>query len=168
MHPEVVAFVKSCTEVPGDGAVVYEVGAQDVNGATRDLVPQTYARWVGFDLVEGPGVDFVGDALEFLPHQEPCDVMISTEVLEHCETWAELLGAMCDVLKPGGWMVLTCAGKGRRPHGANGGPLPEPGEWYRNVELHEVDAVCEAHGVTKVYGEEGFPGDTRYLGKKGD
>jgi SAM-dependent methyltransferase len=168
MHPEVIAFVKSCNEVDYTGALVYEVGAQDVNGATRDLVPQTYARWVGFDLVAGPGVDYVGDAEQTIPGNPPCDVMISTEVLEHAERWAELLGVMCDAIKPGGWLVLTCAGKGRRPHGANGGPFPEPGEWYRNVELHEVDAVCTAHGLSMVYGEEGYPGDTRYLGRKAD
>lgn len=169
MHVEVQMFVQSCTEVRYDGALVYEVGALDVNGRVRDMVPQVFAEWVGFDLVDGPGVDHVGDAAEILPLMPPCDVMVSTEVLEHAPEWAHLLGTMCDAVKPGGWMLLTCAGKGRRPHAADGSPGgPHPGEWYRNVELHEVEAVCEAHGFSKVYGEEGWPGDTRYLGRKAE
>lgn len=169
MHTEVVQFLKQCTEVDYQGAIVYEVGALNVNGQARDVVPPLWARWVGFDLVAGDGVDFVGDATEFLPGMLPCDVMVSTEVLEHAPEWERLLGAMCDVMKPGGWMVLTCAGTGRRPHAADGSPGgPHPGEYYRNVTLAEVVEVCEAHGVQKLYGEEGWPGDTRFLGRKAD
>lgn len=169
MHPEVQQFIQSCTEVRWDNAIVYEVGALNVNGQARDIVPQTWAKWVGFDLVEGDGVDFVGDASAFLPGMLPCDVMVSTEVLEHAPEWAHLLGTMCDVIRPGGWLVLTCAGKGRKPHAADGSPGgPHPGEYYLNVELHEVAEVCAAHGVAQVYGEEGWPGDTRFLGRKAD
>lgn len=167
MHTEVVAFLRGCTEVDYTDAVVYEVGALDVNGQARDCVPGGWASWLGFDLVDGPGVDHPGDAAELLPHFPPCDVMVSTEVLEHAPDWAGLLGVMCDAVKPGGWLVLTCAGRGRPPHAADGSSHgPHPGEHYRNVELHEVEAVAVAHGVEKVYGEEGFPGDTRFLGRK--
>jgi len=168
VHPEVALFLQQC-EVDYTDALVYEVGALNVNGQARDLVPQTWARWVGFDLVDGPGVDHPGDAADLLPGFDPCDILVSTEVLEHAPEWESLLGAMCDVIRPGGHLVLTCAGKGRRPHAADGSPGgPHPGEWYRNVELHEVSAVCAAHGVSELYGEEGWPGDTRFFGKKAD
>jgi len=167
MHPEVQVFLQQCSEVDYTDALVYEVGALNVNGQARDLVPQTWARWVGFDLVDGDGVDHPGDAAVLLPGFEPCDVMVSTEVLEHAPDWAGLLVTMCDAIRPGGWMVLTCAGTGRRPHAADGSPGgPHEGEWYRNVTLEEVETVAGRAGVVKVYGEEGWPGDTRFLGRK--
>jgi SAM-dependent methyltransferase len=165
MHPEVATFLAACKEVEWDGATVYEVGSFNVNGQARHAVPPGWAQWVGFDLLEGEGVDHVGDALELLPKMARCDVVVSCEVLEHYDRWAELIIAMCAVLLPGGWLVVTCAGKGRAAHSAGGGPL-EDGEHYRNVTLEEVETVAADAGVVKVYGEEGYPGDTRYLGKK--
>ena len=167
MHPEVAQFLVKRCEIDWTDATVFEVGSLDVNGQARDYVPRTWTRWVGFDLVEGPGVDYVGDAAKLLRKVGRCDVMVSTEVLEHDPNWGQLLKTMCKVTRPKGWMLLTCAGKGREPHaayGSDGGPLE--GEHYRNVGLHEVEAVCAKHGFTQVYGEEGPPGDTRYLGRK--
>lgn len=165
MHPEAVTFLAGCTEVEWADATVYEVGSLNVNGEARRCVPPGWADWVGFDLIEGDGVDHVGDARLLLPSFPLCDVVVSTEVLEHYEQWDGLIVAMCDVLRPGGWLLLTCAGKGRPSHSANGGPL-EFGEWYRNVTLDEVVEVAGSCGVVKVYGEEGYPGDTRFLGRK--
>jgi SAM-dependent methyltransferase len=169
MHAEVSLWLQQCREVDYTGALVYEVGALNVNGQARDIVPSGWVSWIGFDLVAGPGVDFPGDAEELLPDFEQCDVMVSTEVLEHAPRWAELLGAMCDAVKPGGWLVLTCAGIGRKPHAADGSPGgPHPGEYYANVSLAVVEAVCRDHGFMTVAAEEGWPGDTRYLGRKGE
>lgn len=166
MHAEVQAFLNGVREVEWDGALVYEVGALNVNGRARDCVPSGWHEWVGFDLLDGDSVDVPGDAIVTLPGRDPADVIVSTEVLEHCERWADLLGVMCDVLRPGGWLVVTCAGTGRAPHSASGAHELDPWEHYRNVTLEEVRTTCEAHGVFIVYGEEGFPGDTRYLGRK--
>ena len=167
MHSEVVQFLQSCREVGWLGSNVYEVGSLDVNGQARDVVPGGWRKWVGFDLVAGPGVDHVGDAAELLPDHPQCDVMVSTEVLEHAPEWANLLTVMCDRIVSGGWLVLTCAGRGRKPHAADGSPGgPHPGEWYRNVTLDEVEAVAAAAGVMREWGEEGWPGDTRFLGRK--
>lgn len=169
MHPEVSFFLQQCREVDYADAVVYEVGALNVNGQARDIVPAGWSAWVGFDLVDGPGVDHPGDAAELLPSFPPCDVMVSTEVLEHAPEWEHLLGVMCDTIAPGGWLVLTCAGTGRRPHAADGSPGgPHPGEYYRNVSLAEVAEVAARHGVAQIHGEEGWPGDTRFLGRKAE
>lgn len=167
MHPEVALFVRECTQVDFTDAVVYEVGALNVNGQVRDMVPEGWREWVGFDLVAGDGVDHVGDAAQLLPNFPPCDVMVSTEVLEHAPEWAHLLVTMCDAIRPGGWLLLTCAGNGRKPHAADGSPGgPHPGEYYRNVSLAEVQTVAARVGVEMVHGEEGWPGDTRFLGRK--
>lgn len=166
MHPEVVAFLRSATEVDWSDALVYEVGSLNVNGQARDCVPAGWRKWVGFDLIDGPGVDVPGDACETLPNFPPADVIVTTEVLEHYEQWERLIGVMCDQLRPGGWLVLTCAGKGRLPHSADGSTDPHGWEHYRNVELDEVAQVAARHGVTQVFGEEGWPGDTRFIGRK--
>lgn len=165
MHQECATFIAGCAEVGWADALVYEVGAYNVNGRVRDIVPQTFREWVGFDLLAGPDVQHVGDAVDTLPGLPGCDVMVSAEVLEHYDGWDTLVAVMCDAVKPDGWVLITCAGRGRAPHSANGGPLMD-GEHYRNVELGELADLCAAHGVVKVYGEEGFPGDTRFLGRK--
>jgi SAM-dependent methyltransferase len=166
MHQECATFVRGCTEVEWDGALVYEVGAYNVNGRCRDIVPQTWETWVGFDLDPGDDVVHVGDAVETMPGLESADVVVSTEVLEHYEGWSDLVGVMCDALRPGGWLLITCAGTGRPPHAADGSPGMPVDEHYRNVTLAEVVEVAGLHDVHKVYGEEGYPGDSRYLGRK--
>lgn len=168
MHAEVVQFLRSqsCANIPWHGATVYEVGSLDVNGQARDVVPEGWSTWLGFDLVEGLGVDHVGDAATILPTLPQCDIMVSTEVLEHAPDWQGLLSVMCDSLVTGGWLVLTCAGTGRPPHAADGSGPPHVGEYYANVSLHEVVVQALSRGVVYQYGEEGYPGDTRYVGRK--
>lgn len=159
MHPEVERFLASdeVTRIPWLGARVIEVGAQDVNGAVRYLVPDTLGgEWLGIDLVDGPGVDYVGDAVSILPtlHEdgERFDIAISCEVLEHAPDWRSIVAGMLSVLKPGGFLVITCAGPGRPEHNANGAAELEPGEWYENVALADLRAVVECFDGRIEYG----------------
>lgn len=168
MHPEVATFLEQTRDlVPWDDALVLEVGAQDVNGPTRLLVPGEPRAWVGVDLVPGPGVDFVGDAAVILPEMVGLfDVAVSTEVLEHADNWQSIVAAMCDRLFDGGFLVITCAAPGRPPHGASGGEVAD--EWYENVSLARLMNVVEAAGCTVVLGmqSESFPQDTRLVARK--
>lgn len=167
MHTEVAQFLRSCQMVRMLNQTVYEVGALDVNGRAADHMSGGWKSWLGFDLVAGAGVDVVGDAIVTLPEHPVCDVLVTTEVLEHAPEWDVLVGVMCDSIREGGWLVLTCAGPGRPPHAADGSCNgPHPGEWYRNVSLVEVAAVAAEHGVVQVYGEQ-VGGDTRFVGRKG-
>lgn len=163
VHPGAALFLTRC-HIPHPAPVVFEVGARDHNGRARDYLPTLPARWVGFDLLAGPGVDVVGDAAELLPEWGQCDVVVSTEVLEHCERWSLLLHRMAAAVRAGGWLVVTCAGSGREAHGADGGPLL-PGEYYGNVSVDEVVEVVERHGFAMLAAEE-VNGDTRYFGRK--
>lgn len=166
MHPEVARFIVSCRDHIPTGAVVYEVGSLNVNGQARDLISGLHT-WTGIDLIEGPGVDIVGDACDILPTLPPCDVIVCCEVLEHYEDWPTLVWAMCDQLNNGGTLILTCAGTGRPPHAADGTmDGPHPGEYYANVTLEEVERAARLGCVRQLVGEEGPPGDTRYLGRK--
>jgi SAM-dependent methyltransferase len=96
-------------------ADVLEVGAMNVNGSVRDLVqryrPETY---VGVDLDAGPGVDRVVSAsgLVVVFGPDSFDVVLSTEMLEHCEDWQAAIANMVAVLRPAGVMVLTTRSRG--------------------------------------------------------
>lgn len=165
MHREVQQWLLSATEVPWEQAVVYEVGSANWNGQAKDVCIG-WRRWLGFDIVDTDGVDVVGDAVKVLPAFPLCDVMVSTEVLEHVADWRELVAAMCRQIRNDGWLVLTCAGTGRPVHSADGAAHLKPGEHYANVSLAEVREVCAEHAVTMIRGEEGPPGDTRFIGLK--
>lgn len=121
---------------------VLDLGGRDINGSIRDLLPA--ATWAGCDIEPGPGVGFVHDCTRPWPDDGPLfDVVVSTEVLEHVERWPDLLATCAEALAPAGpqFLFVTCASDGRPQHGAAGGPVPLPGEWYSNVPpgtLHQA------------------------------
>lgn len=134
MHPEARDWVRQCIERPP--TVVVEIGSRDINGSVRDLFPG--CTYIGVDLVDGPGVDIVGDATTVgLP---ACDLVVSTEAFEHYpEPW-KVIDAAHKALAPGGTFVATMAGPGRHPHsGLIEGP-PQPGEHYQNITPAELAA----------------------------
>lgn len=137
-----------------EGMVVLEVGAQIVNDRARDFLPDGI-EYVGMDLVAGPDVQYVGDAAVLLADATPTyDAAISTEVLEHAEQWEAIVHGMVRAVHENGWVVITCGGPGRPPHGAAGSATPAPGEYYGNVSIEALTAVLERAGATVVYGEE--------------
>jgi SAM-dependent methyltransferase len=88
---------------------VLEVGSQDVNGSFRDLFKEV-GSYVGIDQQAGPGVDVVCDATEAANMDIAFDVVVSTELLEHCDRFWLALEAMGAALRPGGWLLLTARG----------------------------------------------------------
>lgn len=142
MHPEVLHWVRSCLDTVVHRTSVIELGSRDVNGTVRALFPG--ATYIGVDVVEGPGVDVVCDAADYRP-ESPVDVVVSTEMLEHCERAAEIPAAAYRMLWDGGVFIATMAGPGRSPHGAGGGGLP-PGEFYRNIDPDELRGWLDAAG----------------------
>jgi hypothetical protein len=61
-HPEQIGFFKAVVDANKtfiEGARVLEMGSYNVNGSVRDMFALA-GRYVGVDLVEGPGVDLVG------------------------------------------------------------------------------------------------------------
>lgn len=105
------------------GRDVLEAGAYDVNGSLRgsvmSLQPRTY---FGADIRGGPGVDVICDAAGLPP--QSCDVVISTEMLEHAEHWTAALEGMHNALRPGGVLLLTTRGPGFSRH-------DHPGDFWR-------------------------------------
>lgn len=135
MHPEALAWVAKTARAHGPFRSVVDAGGRDVNGSPRLLFPNS--RYVAVDLSPGPGVDVVADAAAWRP-DEPVDLVLSLEVLEHAADPASLVAAAWDCLHPGGRLIVTCATDPRAPHsGTDGGPLVQ-GEHYRNIGPEEL------------------------------
>ena len=120
----------------GRYARVVDVGGRDVNGSIRDLVDaQVY---VAVDLEDGPGVDVVADCRHWSPPWQ-ASLVLCAEVLEHAPEPREVVDACISYLRPGGRLVVTCAGPGREPHsGHDGGPV-DPDEYYENVDPERLE-----------------------------
>lgn len=128
MHNEAFAFVKQFAT--NDAISVIEIGSRNINGSVRMLFPN--ATWTGLDLYEGPAVDWVGNALDYHPH-DAVDVCICCEVLEHSDEWYELITNAACWLKPLGRLIVTCAGPGRAAHSHHDGCQLRDGEYYGNL-----------------------------------
>lgn len=144
-HAEQAHFVSQCRRFfPAwfRDADVIEIGSLDVNGSVRRFFEN--CRYTGIDLGAGPGVDIVASGATYAGPSGGFDTVISCEALEHDPQWADTFRNGLRMMKPGGMMLVTCAGLGRRQHGT---PLFSPGDspltaahggaYYRN--LSEAD-----------------------------
>lgn len=128
-----------------------DLGGADINGTARRPVTEhavrtgTFTRWDAWDIENGPGITNVVDATQPTPpaYHGLYDVVLCTEVLEHVAAWDAVLRTAHAVLIPGGFLFLTCASTGRRPHGARGDMDPAPGEHYGNVHAIDIDTALE-------------------------
>jgi SAM-dependent methyltransferase len=115
---------------------VVEFGSLDINGSLRFLFGGT--DYLGIDRQAGPGVDVVADAAVWRT-DDPVDVVLCTEVLEHAENAEGIVESAWLALKPGGLFFVTCATDGREPHSAVDGGELRDGEWYRNIPAAELE-----------------------------
>ena len=169
MHPEAYAYVAEWAHgVSGHEFLrIVELGGRNVNGSVRELFPG--ATYVSVDVVPGAGVDVVADARTYRPDVAP-DLVVCCEVLEHSRQANLVVQNALEMLRPGGTLLVTCAGPHRGPHSAaTGGKLRE-GEYYRNVDpavLYDwvVWAGVEVELVRVEY--ERALGDVRLLVVKG-
>lgn len=139
MHDEARAAVRRIAEAHGllDRAdlTVLDLGGRNVNGSLRDLFA---ARdWTAVDAEQGNGVDIVADACNWRPDRR-YDLVVCTEVLEHVKAWHLILDTAVAALADTGVLIVTCASDRRPRHGMSGGPWPEPGEHYANVQPAEL------------------------------
>uniref|UniRef100_UPI0026191979 tetratricopeptide repeat protein n=1 Tax=Pseudomonas sp. TaxID=306 RepID=UPI0026191979 len=120
---------------------VLEIGSYDVNGSVRPQFEAT--RYVGVDLITGPGVDVISTGHEFRS-EERFDVAISTECFEHDPFYTATFLNMVRHVREGGLVIFSCAAEGRPEHGTRRAePASSPGtvaqgyDYYRN--LSEAD-----------------------------
>lgn len=116
------------------GFRVLEIGSRIINGTVRDLFDKT--DYIGVDIKPGPGVDIVADGATFAS-AKPFDVVVCCEVLEHTPQAGLIVANAYRLLRNRGWLLLTTAAPGRRPHTGEGIPGP-PSDYYRNIEEEEL------------------------------
>lgn len=134
MHPNAHNFVARQVAAHGPFARVLEIGSRDVNGSVRHLFDG--AAYLGIDLTPGPCVDVIADGANY--HSPiPVDCVVCCEVLEHAPNPGDIVANAVRNLAPGGWLILTCAGPGRAPHGWRGDSI-RPGEHYANVSQMQL------------------------------
>lgn len=172
MHPDVMGFcaqvAASAVDAPsGLEGFGLDLGGRDVNGHARRFWPWLCWHVVDLAFPEWPrswpvyydrpddtqGTEWLcrGDATEWpspgSPAEGTYDLVLSTELLEHVAGWRRVLESAGRALRrPGGVLVVTCAGPGRPEHGAQGGELAA-GEHYANLEPDALGAAVDALGL---------------------
>lgn len=167
MHAEAREWVATAVFSHGGTPIssVLEVGSQDINGSVRGIFGPG-VRYVGIDVFDRPGVDWVGFAHDY-PERgwdgEPFDALLSTECLEHDPHWERTLAACCALVRPGGLVAITCACYARPAHGLE--DTPERG-YYRNLGVAELEPVLLAAGVVGRFKVARGGEDVYFAGRK--
>lgn len=115
MHPSALKygqlfFEKYCGNL--QGALVCDIGAQNVNGSLKDVMPE-HLRYLGVDFVEGDGVDVILDDPYKLPFEdEKFDAIVCSSCFEHSEFFWLVYLELLRVLKPHGLLYLNVPSNG--------------------------------------------------------
>jgi len=162
MHEAVLAWVGQFRTT--DDLAVLDIGGRDLNGNTRGFFPNA-SPYTVLDLRPGKGVDIIADAAtwdgkvdtfdlateSWTPTKIAYDLVLCTETFEHTEKWREIIATAYAALRPGGWLVFTCAGPGRPEHSgveAVWGLIGD--EWYSNVSAAEIAGELHDQGWTDI------------------
>lgn len=144
MHASIQVWVSGIRERFPDhfrpGVRVLEYGSRNINGGVRPWF-QGSAEYVGIDYHPGPGVDWTGCAHDYEHPVGQFDVVITTETLEHDPYWERTLEHAVRNLRPGGLLVMTCAGPKRPPHNHDDSPTPG---YYANLAPGQVQDHLES------------------------
>lgn len=150
MHEQVLSWVGQFRT--DEDLAVLDIGGRDLNGSTRSLFPNANPYHV-LDVRPGPNVDIVVDAADWKGAVSAWitpgtyDLVVTTETFEHAEKWQGIIRTAWEVLRPGGWLIFTCAGPGRPAHSGVEAVMGLIGdEWYANVSADEIREELEAQG----------------------
>lgn len=153
---------------------VLDVGSLDINGNNKYLFrnaifPFIKSDYLGIDIVKGKNVHCVTKACDFLlPIVNYYDTIISTEMLEHDKTWKESLIFMYQAVKPGGLLLITCAGDGREEHGTtkhHAWTSPGTNDYYCNISNEMFSNILKPKMFT-IYHLEQNNTDLQFYGFK--
>ena len=129
------------------GVSVVEVGAYNVNGSVRPGVEaHSPTSYLGVDIAAGPGVDLVAD-VESLPGRFPdgFGLVVSTEMLEHVESWKAAVRALVLLVAPGGHLAVSTRSLGFPYH-----PYPLDTWRYSVADMTAILAGARLEAVSVI------------------
>lgn len=135
------------------GKRVLDCGSLDVNGSLKDLF--TDCEYIGIDIHPGNNVHVVIKAHEYWAPK--FDTLVSAEMLEHDEYYQLSLQHMYHLLKPGGLMAISAAGKGRAEHGNHGENWGTSPDYYRNLLEEDIRGIFDLDSAFSEYAIEYNP-----------
>lgn len=93
---------------------VLDIGGADVNGSYRDVFSGAQFTYLGCDLAAGEGVAVVLEDPYKIPLDDSSvDIVVSGQMLEHCEFFWLSFAEMIRVLKPNGYLFLITPSAGK-------------------------------------------------------
>lgn len=167
VHQEVREWVQHVADLIPSPRRVMDQGGNNVNGGISDIFPQA-REWISVDVVAGVGVTVVADCAVYRRDAD-CDLVVSTELMEHTWKGREIVASAYASLRPGGDYIVTCAAPGRAVHGAWGDPELQPGEYYRNVDAPMLRSWLQEAGFTEIVIDrrtDPYPNDLRAWARK--
>jgi len=150
---------------------VLDVGSYDVGGSIRDFFKKN--NYIGVDLIKGPNVDIVLSGTELYKLKKNFDIVISCECFEHAKDWREIFLSMYNVCEDDGYVIFTCASRGRIEHGTlrtiNSDSPGTTGTYYKNIFKSEFIKSFDLKKMFQKY-EVIYnfkSSDLYFIGKKG-
>ena len=122
MHPESLknmqrfhdSYLASHLEGADDRATVVDIGSMDENGSYRQIFAAHTFDYVGVDLAAGKGVDVVAKNPYSYPlPDDHADIVVSGQMMEHCEFFWQAFDEMLRIAKPGAFVVVIVPSTGR-------------------------------------------------------
>jgi SAM-dependent methyltransferase len=106
-------YLQNHVEKISQPVTVLDIGAMNVNGSYREIFSHSTFKYLGLDLQAGDGVDIISDSPYHYPLPENyADIVLSGQMLEHCEFFWQAFTEMLRVAKPGAFVVLIVPSKG--------------------------------------------------------
>jgi SAM-dependent methyltransferase len=106
-------YVADTAAAEGDVLHVIDIGAMDVNGSYKQLLPPQGYSYTGVDMAPGKGVDVVVDNPYAYPFPDnSADIVMCGQMMEHCEYFWRAFSEMIRILKPGGYLFLIVPSQG--------------------------------------------------------
>lgn len=98
---------------PDDRLRLVDVGSIDENGTYREIFSGPAFEYVGVDLVAGKGVEVVAENPYAYPFSDNfADIVISGQMMEHCEFFWKAFDEMVRIAKSGALIVLIVPSHG--------------------------------------------------------
>lgn len=155
-----------------DNLSVLDVGSFNVSGSSiRDFYVKN--NYIGVDLINGPNVDIVLDGSELHKLNQKFDIVISCECFEHAKNWKKIFLSMYNQCKEDGYVIFTCASRGRIEHGTlrtiNSDSPGTTGTYYKNIFKSEFIKSFDLNTLFKkfeiIYNFKSS--DLYFIGKRG-